>query len=160
MPRHGARGADLPSECGGLPIDPSCDPSRRRSASRDSWSSATGRRSGRQTRPRSASPAFRAMEWPDNRLAEGYDQLVRLHLMTAEPPAPPVSSPLQTALLRKYWELTERWRFDAVERAVESTRRLGEPGLRRGELIRAVERSLGVSRAAIPRKTLSNCSHL
>jgi hypothetical protein len=88
-------------------------------------------------------PEFRPVSWPSYDLGKRFDDIVRQYLTTEEPPNIPAISTMDELELRDLWEATVPWRTRCLDEAREKTMALGWQGVRRGEIMNAVGRSLG-----------------
>ena len=87
---------------------------------------------------------FKPGYWPTHNVGEKFEQIILKHLMAAEPPEISNESRVSGGEIKGMWSLTKKWRFDCVEEAINRTHKLVKVGLRRGELLNAVGRSLGL----------------
>lgn len=82
--------------------------------------------------------------WPQHDVGEKFDQVIERYLVRPEPPQADMYLGINQKYLNTLWKLTERWRLDCVYEAREETRKIAQRGLRRGEIMNAVGRDLGL----------------
>lgn len=91
-----------------------------------------------------ANPSFSPMYWPPHDVGEQFDKVVEKYLVDPELPDIDPSSGINMQDLEDHWRLTENWRTDCIRKAREETKKIAGKGLRRGEIMNAVGRSLGL----------------
>jgi hypothetical protein len=89
---------------------------------------------------RDIAPAY----WPQHDVGDKFDQIITRCLACPEPPQADAESGISQQQLSRLWKLTERWRLDCLEEARVKTRKTAGIGLRRGEIMNAVGRDLGL----------------
>jgi hypothetical protein len=89
-------------------------------------------------------PGFKPAYWPESNVGEGYQRLAVQLLAADEAPRLPPSSGISQERLVELWDATKEWRTDCLDEAIAETARLAGGGLRRGCLMTAVGRKLGV----------------
>ncbi|MCK4796399.1 MAG: hypothetical protein KAT05_03405, partial [Spirochaetes bacterium] len=82
--------------------------------------------------------------WPKHDIGENFEQIVDQHLTCEMPPEVDTESGINTKKLQNLWECTERWRIHCVGEARDKTKEITGRGLRRGEIMNAVGRDLGL----------------
>ena len=87
---------------------------------------------------------FSLAYWPQHDVGEKFDQVIERYLSRPEPPQADMYLGINQKYLNTLWKLTERWRLDCVYEAREETRKIAQCGLRRGEIMNAVGRDLGL----------------
>ena len=75
-----------------------------------------------------------------------FDELLDQNLRREEPTELDLAEGIGEGELRGYWERTKRWRQACVDEAREAARKIGEGGVRRGEIMNAVGRALGLEK--------------
>jgi len=88
--------------------------------------------------------AFRPAYWPQTSVAEGYERLAVRLLMVDDPPGLPSECGIPPERMLEIWNATTKWRTQCLVKAIEETKHVAGSGLRRGALMSAVGRSLGV----------------
>lgn len=81
---------------------------------------------------------------PETHLGETYDQVLERYLGRRAAPVVVEGSGIRQEALEGLWRDTEHWRIGCIDQAREKAMELGEPGLRRGEIMNAVGRDLGI----------------
>lgn len=89
-------------------------------------------------------PQFSPEYWPKHDIGEKFGQVVEHHLACQKPPEVDTRSGISLEELQDLWELTERWRIHCVGEARDKTKEMTGGGLRRGEIMNAVGRDLGL----------------
>ena len=87
---------------------------------------------------------FLVAYWPKRNMGEQFDQVIKQYLACRKPPQVDASFGINQDDLDRLWKLTEPWRLDCVDEAREKTLQIDGGGLRRGELVNAVGRNLGL----------------
>lgn len=82
--------------------------------------------------------------WPKHDIGEKFGQVVEHHLACQRPPEIDTGSGISLEKVQELWELTERWRIHCVGEARDKTKEIAGRGLRRGEIMNAVGRDLGL----------------
>jgi len=82
--------------------------------------------------------------WPEHSIGSRFQ--MRIETLLANGPAPrlPDNIDIPQTEMEQLWSVTKKWRTDCVQAAVDETRLVAGSGLRRGMLITAVGRSVGV----------------
>lgn len=84
--------------------------------------------------------------WPEQvDVGAGYQSIVQRLLQNDRPPLNLESGSDRDGFFKRHWELTQKWRLDCVNRAIQQTKQKGGTGLQRIELYRAIGHSLGVT---------------
>jgi hypothetical protein len=91
-------------------------------------------------------PQFSPEYWPTHDIGEKFGQVVEHHLACQSPPEVDTGSGINLDELQDLWERTERWRIHCVGEARDKTKEMTGRGLRRGEIMNAVGRDLGLSK--------------
>jgi hypothetical protein len=89
-------------------------------------------------------PDFSPAYWPEHDIGGKFEQVVERYLSRAEPPEIESGSGIDQEELKKLWKMTEAWRIDCIHEARDRTREIASVGLRRGEIMNAVGRQLGL----------------
>ncbi|MCK4670764.1 MAG: hypothetical protein KAT43_06185 [Nanoarchaeota archaeon] len=88
-------------------------------------------------------PSFKPFVWP-REIGEDFAKLIQTCLTTDSVPEVGSECQLSPRNVKLLWQRTAKWRKDCVEEALSKTKQIAGKGLRRGELMNAIGRSLGI----------------